>query len=317
MLLGHGIFNVDGEKWKKQSMHASSFFNVTNYKEFMMGVFIETSYALCKRLDKAVGHKAAIDLYDLLLLLSLDNIMKIGMGSKSNTLLKNQQPPFAKALDSAQTILCERHSRPPTLWHVTEWVGSFRPELYRQMRTIRTFASNVVKKRKNETDFSIKTDLLSEFLKPSLQNDKSTPFTDLELRDIVINLIIIGRDTIGQALSWCFFLLCQHPRVLTKLREEINAVWKKDQTDLDYDTVNSLSYAQAVFKETLRLYPSVPKEIKYAVKDDVWPDGTKIPAGQAIIWSPYGMGRSEHLWGSDALEFRPERWETEFQPSPF
>ncbi|KAJ1507426.1 hypothetical protein HMI55_000779, partial [Coelomomyces lativittatus] len=188
MLLGHGIFNVDGEKWKKQSMHASSFFNVTNYKEFMMGVFIETSYALCKRLDKAVGHKAAIDLYDLLLLLSLDNIMKIGMGSKSNTLLKNQQPPFAKALDSAQTILCERHSRPPTLWHVTEWVGSFRPELYRQMRTIRTFASNVVKKRKNETDFSIKTDLLSEFLKPSLQNDKSTPFTDLELRDIVINL---------------------------------------------------------------------------------------------------------------------------------
>ncbi|KAJ1505656.1 hypothetical protein HMI56_001006 [Coelomomyces lativittatus] len=100
MLLGHGIFNVDGEKWKKQSMHASSFFNVTNYKEFMMGVFIETSYALCKRLDKAVGHKAAIDLYDLLLLLSLDNIMKIGMGSKSNTLLKNQQPPFAKALDS-------------------------------------------------------------------------------------------------------------------------------------------------------------------------------------------------------------------------
>lgn len=48
--------------------------------------------------------------------------------------------------------------------------------------------------------------------------------------------------------------------------------------------------------EGLRLHPSVPKDIKFAVEDDRLPDGTIIRKGQAAFYSPYAMGRDPTLW---------------------
>lgn len=47
-----------------------------------------------------------------------------------------------------------------------------------------------------------------------------------------------------------------------------------------------LRYAQAVVLETLRLHPSVPKNIKTALHDDVLPDGTVVRAGEYVSWMP-------------------------------
>lgn len=65
------------------------------------------------------------------------------------------------------------------------------------------------------------------------------------------------------------------------------------------------------FYEVLRLYPSVPVNEKYALDDDIWPDGTHIRKGDYILWAPYAQGRSANVWGPDAKEFKPERWFTE------
>ena len=37
-----------------------------------------------------------------------------------------------------------------------------------------------------------------------------------------------------------------------------------------------------MISETVRLHPSVPKDGKFALKDDVWPDGTPIKAGRFV-----------------------------------
>jgi fatty acid omega-hydroxylase len=47
---------------------------------------------------------------------------------------------------------------------------------------------------------------------------------------------------------------------------------------------------------------------KYALNDDILPDGTHIKKGDYFVWSPYAQGRSEKTWGPDAKHFRPERW---------
>ena len=45
-----------------------------------------------------------------------------------------------------------------------------------------------------------------------------------------------------------------------------------------------------------------------AAVDDTLPDGTHVPRGTIVAYFPWGMGRSEHIWGSDASDVRPERW---------
>lgn len=56
---------------------------------------------------------------------------------------------------------------------------------------------------------------------------------------------------------------------------------------------------------------------KFAVADDVLPDGTKVRRGNIVAFYPYAMGRMEYLWGPDALEFKPDRWLRDgvFQPA--
>lgn len=143
--------------------------------------------------------------------------------------------------------------------------------------------------------------------------------TDKELRDIVLNFIIAGRDTTACALSWTLYELSSAPAVVARLRDEFDAVFaealagdaataaERLEAAWSYEKVAELKYAQAVSLEVLRLHPSVAKDIKWAREDDVLPDGTRVPAGCAIVYSPYAMGRDPRIW-AEPLAFRPERF---------
>jgi len=107
-------------------------------------------------------------------------------------------------------------------------------------------------------------------------------------------------------MSWMTYLLCNHPEVEAKILEEIKTVVGDD--DVHFENAKNLVYTTAAFMETLRLYPSVPSDIKTAVNDDVLPNGVKVPAGTTIVYHMYIWGRAPELWGPDASEFKPERW---------
>ena len=53
-----------------------------------------------------------------------------------------------------------------------------------------------------------------------------------------------------------------------------------------------------------RLHPSVPAAFKTAVNPDVLPDGSPVPAGALVLYSPYVSNRNPNVWGEDAGDFR-------------
>jgi fatty acid omega-hydroxylase len=77
-----------------------------------------------------------------------------------------------------------------------------------------------------------------------------------------------------------------------------------------------MEYIEAFCMEVLRLYPSVPKIGKYALHDDVLPDGSVVKEGMMVVFSPWVMGRTERLW-ENCNEFRPERFLENKKPSPY
>lgn len=69
--------------------------------------------------------------------------------------------------------------------------------------------------------------------------------------------------------------------------------------------------------QALRLYPVVPINVRMANKDTFLPvgggpdgkDPIYVPRGQEVMYSVYTMHRRTDIFGEDADEYRPERWE--------
>jgi cytochrome P450 len=69
-----------------------------------------------------------------------------------------------------------------------------------------------------------------------------------------------------------------------------------------------MHYVHAALYESMRLFPPVQFDSKFAAGDDTLPDGTAVTKGTRVTYHAYAMGRMESVWGPDCAKFRPERW---------
>ena len=94
-----------------------------------------------------------------------------------------------------------------------------------------------------------------------------------------------------------------------KLRAELSDYFGShtDNASMTSGSLELLPYLDAVTKEQLRFFPSVPITGRQAVRDTLIL-GQPIPTGTYVIMSPWAINRSKTLWGPDAQEFKPERW---------
>ncbi|CAG8807705.1 27855_t:CDS:2 [Gigaspora margarita] len=100
-----------------------------------------------------------------------------------------------------------------------------------------------------------------------------------------------------------------HPSVEDSLLNEINSILSQNTPIPPYDDVKQLfRYTKATFYETLRLYPSVPKNLKVCTKDNLLPNGVPVYANEFVVWVPWAMGRDKKIWGEDAQVFEPQRF---------
>lgn len=113
-------------------------------------------------------------------------------------------------------------------------------------------------------------------------------------------------------MTWTLFLLLRHPTCVEEIISELRKVFPENghRLPLTFDALQPfyLPYTNAVFNESLRLYPPVPIEIKECTASSTFPDGTCLPKGALVMWIPWAMGRSRQIWGNDVDDFRPDRW---------
>lgn len=76
------------------------------------------------------------------------------------------------------------------------------------------------------------------------------------LKDETLNILLAGRDTTAETLTYAVFALSQNPHMLQRLREEILAHVGSSRPP-SYDDIRDMKYLRAVVNETLRLYPAV------------------------------------------------------------
>ncbi|KAF7844538.1 cytochrome P450 86A8-like [Senna tora] len=320
-LLGDGIFNSDGDTWLFQRKTAALEFTTRTLRQAMARwVTRAIKDRLCLILKSAELESKPVDLQDLMLRLTFDNICGLAFGKDPQTCAPGlPENGFASAFDRATEASLQRFILPEVLWKLKKWLRlGMEVSLSRSLGHVEEYLSSVIEKRKLELlsqqqqkDGNPHDDLLSRFMK------KKESYSDKFLRHVALNFILAGRDTSSVAMSWFFWLVIQNPRVEEKILREICTVLIETRGDdvakwmdepLEFEEVDRLVYLKAALSETLRLYPSVPEDSKHVVADDVLPDGTFVPAGSSVTYSIYSAGRMRTMWGEDCLEFRPERW---------
>ena len=141
----------------------------------------------------------------------------------------------------------------------------------------------------------------------------------IELRSQLLNILLAGRDTTAGLLGWTFYTLARNPAAYTKLRNVILAQFGSynDPRDITFANLKGCQHLQHVLSEILRLWATVPINVRQAVRDTTLPRGggpdglspVYIKKGQEVNYFVHIMHRRRDIWGEDAAEFRPERWE--------
>ncbi|KAL0937393.1 cytochrome p450 52e1 [Colletotrichum truncatum] len=134
------------------------------------------------------------------------------------------------------------------------------------------------------------------------------------IRGQLLSMILAGRDTTASTLSALFWILARRPEVVARLRAEIDELNGRQPT---WEEMKDMKYLNMVLKEILRLYPTVATMSRGAARDTTLPlgggpDGKSpvfIQKGTMVRWSTFAIHRRKDLYGEDADEFRPERWE--------
>ncbi|KAK4050286.1 hypothetical protein OIV83_003607 [Microbotryomycetes sp. JL201] len=314
-ILGDGIFNVDGALWHTQRKATARAFTGNSFRGVITNSIDSHMQKLVEIVKRHAESGQELHLDKLFFRFTLETFGSMAFGLDIGALdPDNDEPvPFAEAFDHAQELLDRRFNDP--FWKINEKLSSRGREMKAAQKVLDDFCYKVIDQRSskglgNETKDTLKEDksgtldLLSIYMSLNAQDGK--PLNRKQLRDALLNLIIAGRDTTAQALSWTFYFLLKqkHDRGedwITKVRQEL------DSSGLvDYDSFRSLPVTNAVFNAALLRQPSVPKNGWQAISDVQMPDGPFVKAGDFVFWSDWRMARDESIWGDAAHKYSPE-----------
>ncbi|XP_039814228.1 cytochrome P450 704C1-like [Panicum virgatum] len=320
-LLGDGIFNVDGAKWRHQRKVASHEFSTRVLRDYSSAVFRDTAAELAAVVATAAG-EGKVDVHDQLMRSTLESIFQVGFGVSLGAVFgssSEEGAAFARAFDDASEQVLYRFIDP--LWKAKRLLNVLsEADMKRSVRTINDFVYAVIDRKieqmgRGQQEFAKKEDILSRFLLERQQDPGC--FDNKYLRDIILNFVIAGRDTTAGTLAWFLYVLCRNEAVQDRIAEEVRAATTVGDRDvgahefaarLTEDAISKMQYMHAALTETLRLYPVLLQDAKCCLSDDTLPDGYAVRKGDMVNYQPYAMGRMDFLWGADAEEFRPERW---------
>ena len=137
-------------------------------------------------------------------------------------------------------------------------------------------------------------DMLSLLLSAQEDDDE---FTDAQVRDEVMTLVLAGHGTTAMTLTWTWLLLAQNGPEAQWLREELDAVLAGRPPTMD--DMAQLPRTRAVIADAIRRYSPIWLYGRRLLTD-IELGGWQVPAGANVMVSPLAMHRSPRWWPNAA-----------------
>jgi cytochrome P450 len=175
--------------------------------------------------------------------------------------------------------------------------------MHKAIDVLRSHIQHFIDERRNNP--TERNDFLSILLQA--RDDDGNPMSDEQVMAECLTLFGAGHETTATALSWSWYLLCQHPESYERVQQEVDSVLQGRTPT--YADLARLPYCLQVFKEAMRLYPPVYAFSRHALRE-VEIDGYRLPKDRIILLAPYTLHRREEYF-ADPETFDPERFTPE------
>ncbi|KDQ20465.1 hypothetical protein BOTBODRAFT_26477 [Botryobasidium botryosum FD-172 SS1] len=329
-LIGEGLFVSEGDQHKRQRKILNPAFSGQSLRD-LIPTFVDKAEELRDRWASLIASGTEhIDCAPWLGRATFDIIGLAGFDYQFNAIQNEDNELHLAYRDMFNLAVNHNNQMVKTALEIyfpfIEWL--FPDKRNRQIRRSQAVISRIGSKlvsEKREAILSEKgglsadhvgnKDILSLLIKSNLAEAEGQRLSDEELLAQVSTFLLVGSESTSISLSWTLYLLAQNTDIQTKLRDEV--LQNPSQASL-----LDLPFLDNVVKEALRLIPPVHGTLRAAVKDDFIPtsepvtmkDGTQqfgvnIAKGQFVQVAYDGFNLMKEVWGEDAWDFVPSRWE--------
>ncbi|KAL3417262.1 cytochrome P450 [Phlyctema vagabunda] len=189
-------------------------------------------------------------------------------------------------------------------WLVSRLPVKRNGDIEKAVEIIRTTCRQLIRGKKDRLEKNELTDV--DILSVALE---SGGFSEENLVNQLMTFLAAGHETTATAMTWAIYLICVHPEVQKRLRQEIRDKLPSINEDVDITSqdIDRMPYLNAVCNEVLRYFSPVPLTIREAAVDTRILN-QPVPKGTKIMLVPWATNKDETLWGPDARRFNPDRW---------
>ena len=289
---GDNLFVSEGENWLRQRRMVQPAFQTRCFDGYAQATALQT-----ERLLQGWSDGAEFDLVPAMAQLSL---VSIGQALFSVD-LSDQLELYGRALQIHSETLRDEFRAAFVLpdWFPTaakrrkRWAASCLRDLIGRM---------IRERRATGHDHG---DVLSILLSAVDEQRDGGRITDQHAMEQATILFVAGQDDITAALSWCCYLLAQHPAVEDRFRTELETKLAGRQPV--YADIARLPYTEMIIKEALRMYPPTWTLVPRCPTQEVELGDYRIPRGTWVFVSPYATHHDPRFF-PDPERFDPDRF---------
>ena len=290
-IVGQGLLTSEGDFWRRQRRLAQPAFHRDRINAYAAEMTSSTEELIAGWRDGETR-----DLHE--------DMQRLTMEIVTRTLFSAEiTDRDAEAIWEALAEIARPFSRQATL----KWIADNRlptrahRRFFRQVARLDEVVFRIIAARRADADD--RGDLLSMLL--AARDEDGRGMDDRQLRDEVMTLFLAGQETTALALTWAWHLLAAHPEAENALHAELDEVLDGGRA-ARFDDLPRLRFAEAVVKESMRLYPPAWGVGREAAREcEV--GGYRIPRGAQVFMMTYAVHRDPRFF-REPERFRPERW---------